>query len=202
MRRWTIPQEGSFKKFHESVLREAPNVLLFSELETPEQVQCALSFAVEHGRTVASLAARSAPHGLLRLTRAAADVSLVTRSVTCVLSQQLVRMLCTECRQPVEPNPNLLARLRISPDDPGTWYRPGGCDSCLGTGYHGRTAIFAMLILTDPVMRVLAKEDATAADIRTAAGTLALRTLYQDGISKVTGGITTMEEVRRVLKNE
>jgi general secretion pathway protein E len=203
VRRFAIPPQGSFGEFYEGVLREGPQNLAFADLETPEQVQRALGFGTEEGLLLAAVTSNSAPDALLRLVRMAGGADPVSRAVTCVLSQQLVRKLCTACREQVEPNPALIEKLDLNPEDPGKWYRPVGCAACLGSGYHGRTGIFAMLILTDPVKEVLAGgRSISAADISNAAGTMAFRTLYQDGISKVTGGITTLDELRRVLKKQ
>jgi len=202
VRRWTIPEDTGFTQFYESVLREGPHHLMFANLETPEQVQCALSFASEQGLMMGAITAASAPEALLRLARMDGDPERAADAVTCIICQQLLRKLCPDCKEEVEANPRLLAKLNISPEEPGIWYRPVGCEACLQSGYKGRTGIFAMLILTEPVKEALIRKNATPTDVRRAAGTMALRTLYQDGLSKVTAGITTLEELRRVLKEK
>lgn len=201
VRRFMIPQDRSFSNFFEEIMREDPDDIVLTDLETPEQASCVLEFAAHEGMLVTSLTANSAPEALLRLARMG-GAAAVSQAITCVISQQLIRTLCTQCREPVEPNPNLLEKLKIDPANPGQWFRPAGCDHCLGTGYRGRTGLFSMLILTEPVKQVLAAGNATEATIRDAAGKVAMRTLYQDGLGKVTAGITTLDEVRRVLKGK
>jgi general secretion pathway protein E len=110
------------------------------------------------------------------------------------------RKLCVNCREPVEPDPGTLAKLKIGAEHAGPWYAPVGCEACLNTGYRGRTGIFGMLILTDPVKSVLRQDGATPEALRKAAGEAALRTMYQDGIGKVVAGITTLSEIQRVLQ--
>ncbi|MFO8008657.1 MAG: hypothetical protein R6V05_13075, partial [Candidatus Brocadiia bacterium] len=159
-----------------------------------------LRFAAEQGKVLAGLHAKSAPGALLALAERTGNVDLVSRAVTCVTCQKLVRRLCPDCRQSVAPNPELLRKLDIDPAEPGEWFAPGGCDACLGTGYRGRIGLFSMLIPVEEVNEALKQQGASAASIRKAAGSAALRTLYQDGLTKVAAGITTLEEVQRVLR--
>jgi type II secretory ATPase GspE/PulE/Tfp pilus assembly ATPase PilB-like protein len=199
VRRFNIPEDKSFTQFFEEILREDPDDIVMADLKTPEQAELCLNFGAHEGLIVTALTAGSAPEAVLRLSRMAGS-SLVSQSVTCVIAQKLVRTLCTDCREAVEPNPSLLAKLKLDPENPGQWFRPVGCENCLGTGYRGRTGIFAMLILTDAVKKVLTSEKPSEGAIREAAGKTALRTLYQDGLSKVVAGITTLDEIRRVQK--
>jgi general secretion pathway protein E len=201
VRHWSLSEGRSFAEVFVDIVRETPHIIALGDLETAEQARSLLGYASDEGMTMTALRAEDAPEGLVTVLKLANDVALVRDSVVCVLSQRLVRKLCTNCREQVEPNPALLAKLKIGPEEAGVWYRPVGCEACLGTGYHGRTGIFGMLILTDPVKDALAQTGVSPGAIRQAAGKAAFRTLYQDGLSKVTAGITTLEEVRRVLKS-
>jgi type II secretory ATPase GspE/PulE/Tfp pilus assembly ATPase PilB-like protein len=200
VRDWDIPTDRSFSDFYVELLREGPGAIVLDSLDDTEHAQKAMHFACEEGLSLGGLKAADAPHGLALLARLAGAPEQINRAVTCVVPQRLVRRLCPACREEVEPNPALLQKLGIDPEDPGTWYRPVGCEACLGCGYQGRTGLFGMLILTDPVKEALRKPDVTPEAIRDAAGKAAFRTMYQDGIAKVTAGVTTLEEVRRVLK--
>ena len=201
VRDWEIPTDRPFSTFYEELLREGPGAVVLDSLDDAEHAQKALHFACEEGLSLGGVTAADAPHGLALLAKLAGDPEMVNRAVTCVVTQRLVRKLCAACREEVEPNPALLKKLSIDPEDPGTWYRPVGCESCLGSGYQGRTGLFGMLILTEPVKDVLRTPEARPEAIRDAAGKAAFRTMYQDGIAKVTAGVTTLEEVRRVLKS-
>jgi general secretion pathway protein E len=199
VRRFLTPPGKSFTAFYESVLREAPQDLVFASLDTPEHVQCALKFAKEEGVVIGGIVGSSAAETLLRLVRMAGDAETVAGSVACVLAQQLVRRVCPDCRQVIEPSAEYLQKIGIDPASPGLWHQAVGCPNCLGSGYRGRIALFSLLIVTEEVREVLRKPRPSAAAIRKAAGKAALRTLFQDGLSKVTAGVTTVAEVRRVL---
>jgi len=199
IRRWTFDEQRPFRAVYDEILREGPQAIMFGELQTDEQARCLLEFAADEGLLLTTLKGNDAPDALVRVSKLAGDADLVNRAVTCVVAQQLVRKLCTHCREEVEPNPQLLKKLGIDPANPGVWYRPVGCEACLNSGYRGRTGVFGMLILTDPIKEALKKPDVTAQIIRRAAGKSAFRTMYQDGLAKVTAGITTLDELRRVL---
>jgi len=198
VRRWTIGADKPFAQVFQEALREVPDAIVMGELEKPEESQSLLRFAASDGLVLTALKAPDGPEALLQLASSAGGAEPVQRAVTCVLAQRLVRKLCPNCHELVEPNPTLLKKLNVDPASPGVWYRPVGCEACLNSGYHGRTGIFGMLILTDPVKSALPGGQAQA--IRQAAGPTAFRTMYQDGIGKVTAGVTTLDEVRRVLK--
>jgi hypothetical protein len=200
VRRRVVRETESFTDVYEELLREGPDVLMVGDMTRAEQVSKLLSFATGTGLGMADMVAPDAPQALAALAKLLGDGELVGEAVTCVLSQRLLRKLCTSCREQVEPVPELLQKLRIDPRDPGVWYRPVGCDACLNSGYHGRTAIFGMLILTDPVKDALTGATPSPKAVQSAAGKAAFRTMYRDGIAKVTAGITTLEELQRVLK--
>jgi general secretion pathway protein E len=200
MRRWLIPDDQPFDGFFDAILREGPDAIMFGEIEAPEHAQRLLRFAVDTGQVLTTMKSQDAPDCLVRLAKFSGKPSLVMDTVSCLVGQRLVRRLCTDCREEVEPNPELLKRLDISLAEPGKWYRPVGCEACLNSGYRGRIGVFSMLILTDPVKEVLSSADVTAVGVSRAAGGTAFRTMYQDGISKVAAGVTTLDEVRRVLR--
>ncbi|MHC4480175.1 MAG: ATPase, T2SS/T4P/T4SS family, partial [Planctomycetota bacterium] len=197
---WSFGDERSFLDAYEEVRREGPDVLMLPEIEEREQAQKALEFAKNDGFVLASLQAGDAPQGLLRLKELTGSAEAVADSVICVLSQRLLRNLCTNCREQGRPDLEALKEMDISADEAGAWYRAVGCELCLDSGYRGRTGIFGMLIVTDPVKDALQSDDVTAELIREAAGSSAFRTMFEDGVSKVTAGITTLNEVRRSLK--
>jgi len=202
VRHWTFGADKPFAAVYGDVIRDGPQVILLAEMQSPEQAGKALEFASGEGMLLTTLKAPDAPEGLLQLVKLAAADDLVDKAVTCVVSQRLVRKVCPNCREQVEPAAELLKKLNVDPSNPGVWYKPVGCDACLNSGYQGRTGIFGMLIVTDPVKKVLRNAGATAQALRQAAGTAAFRTMYQDGVSKVVAGITTLDEVRRVLKSQ
>lgn len=200
IRQWPTPEDEPFGETFSAVLRESPDAIMLGEIGDAERAELALKFAGERGLVLATVEAREAAAALLKLKKLCGNGELVGNAVTCLTAQRLVRKLCTECKEVVEPNPRLVKKLKLDPEHPGDWFRPVGCETCLRSGYRGRIAIFEMLIVTDSVKQALQAEDASPDSVRAAAGEAALRTMYQDGLTKVTRGITTLEEIRRVLQ--
>ena len=124
---------------------------------------------------------------------------LVTSSVTAILAQRLVRVVCKDCKEAYAPDAESLQSIGITPEmaEGKVIYRGRGCPSCLDTGYRGRTGIFELMILDEPVRNLILKtSDANA--IKQKAVDQGMLTLRQDGAQKVLEGITTIEEVFRV----
>ncbi len=199
IRHWPIDEQKPTAQVFAELLREGPNVLMWGEITEPDQASHLLHFASDEGLVLTTMRAADAAGSLIGLAKMTSDPKLVSRAVSCVISQRLARRLCTNCREMVEPNPTLIAKLKLDPAAPGQWYSPVGCGACLNSGFRGQIGIYEMLIITEPVARALATGSASPTDIRKAAGEGALRSMYQDGLTKVTAGITTLEEIRRVL---
>jgi len=195
-----VGAEAAFGKVFAAVLRDEPDVIGVDELTNLRMSGPLFEFVDGGKRVVATIQAASAGEAVVRLAQAV-EPELLSHTLSCVLNQRLVRRLCTNCREPVEPNPRFLAKLRIDPQNPGTWYRATGCDQCLGAGYRGRIALFEMLILNEAVRTLITRGQASVNAVKKAAGARAIRSLYQDALLKVRQGITTLEEVRRALKS-
>jgi type IV pilus assembly protein PilB len=121
-----------------------------------------------------------------------------------VLAQRLVRRVCPHCSAKDQPSRTILRRLEAQTGldlSNAKFQRGKGCKKCRGTGYRGRTAIFELLDIDDK-LRELITRPATTAELRTAAIDLGMTTMLRDGIEKATQGITTVEEVLRVLARE
>ncbi len=127
---------------------------------------------------------------------------LVTSSVGALIAQRLVRMLCPHCKEVYTPDDETLANLGLDHSVLGdnTFYRKKGCNLCMQTGFRGRTAIFEILVVDDPIKKmVLTTSDSNQlSDLAIRRGMI---TLQQDGIKKVLAGITTTEEVLRVTRS-
>jgi general secretion pathway protein E len=123
--------------------------------------------------------------------------------VLAMMAQRLVRLICPHCREPFAPDSEMLAELGLLPADlqqhGGEFFHGRGCEACRFTGYRGRTAIYEMMVLDDPV-RNLIMQRANANMIKTTAVQRNMRTLLQSGARKVLEGRTTAEEVLRVTQ--
>jgi type II secretory ATPase GspE/PulE/Tfp pilus assembly ATPase PilB-like protein len=189
----------TFQKALADVLREEPHVIAVDELTTARQGAPLFAYAAGGGRLLAAMQVEDSGQAVQRLLLGG-DAELVSKALICVLNQRLLRKLCEHCKEPTEPNRRLLGKLEIDPRRPGTWFKPVGCERCMNVGYWGRTAIFEFLLVNDVVRKVISGGNPSAEAIRRAAGKEGLRSLFSDGVLKVRQGITTIEEVQRVLR--
>ncbi len=193
-----LGSEEAFQEVFNSVVRGEPDVICVDELTNPRIGGPLFEFADGGKRLVVTMRAPSCAAAVAGLLEGV-NGELLGHTLACVTNQRLLRKLCDKCKEPIQPNPKLLAKLRIEPKDAGTWFRAVGCHQCLGAGYSGRTALFEMLIVNEAVRALIARAKATADQVAQAAGEKGIRTLYQDAILKVRQGITTLEEARRIL---
>ena len=128
---------------------------------------------------------------------------LISSSVLAMMAQRLVRLICTSCREPFEPDAETLAELGLTQAEVrqhgGQLFHGRGCEACRHTGYRGRTGIYEMLLIDDPVRNLVMQRE-NANTIKTTAVQRGMRTLLQAGARKVLAGRTTAEEVLRVTQ--
>jgi general secretion pathway protein E len=132
------------------------------------------------------------------------DDYLLTSTVNGILAQRLVRTLCSHCRQAHPALPEVVEEMqlkRYTQADPVILYRPVGCEECGGTGYKGRLSILEMLVMSDAI-RSLVMRHVTAGEIRQKAIDEGMQTMYENGLHKAVAGVTTIEEVLRVTREE
>jgi hypothetical protein len=141
-----------------------------------------------------------APGAVTRLVDLGLEPFMVASSLVGVVSMRLVRTLCPKCREPYEAGASNLNRLTTGHPAEGTitLYRGRGCNACHETGYMGRTGIFEVLEL-DETLRTLIVQGAPDSTIRHAAVEAGMRSIGEDGLRKVMDGLTTLEEVTRVV---
>jgi general secretion pathway protein E len=133
-----------------------------------------------------------------------AEDYLLTSTVNGILAQRLVRTLCPKCREPHAALPEVVEQMslrRYQPEGEIVVYRPVGCAECAGTGYWGRICILEMLTMSDNI-RSLIMRHATAGDIRAAAIMEGMETMFENGLRKSLAGVTTIEEVLRVTRED
>jgi type II secretory ATPase GspE/PulE/Tfp pilus assembly ATPase PilB-like protein len=128
---------------------------------------------------------------------------LTSSAVSAVLAQRLMRKLCTSCAELYEPSEEQLLAARVAPEEMeryrnAEFRRKVGCTRCANTGYKGRIGVFQLLQMTDTVASLAARR-ASKDEIEAAAAAESMRTLWADGIEKVAAGLTTVEELARVV---
>ena len=186
-----------------AILRQDPDVVLVGEIRDRETAMIAVEAALTGHMVFSTLHANEAAGAPGRLVEMGVEPFLLASALVGVLSQRLVRLLCTECREPVEPDPELLARLRLTPDmlKGATVYGARGCHRCHFTGYRGRNAIMELMEVDDAIRQGIMHHQPTAT-LREAAIRNGMVPLYQDALRLVTAGRTSLEEVLRVVAND
>ncbi len=186
-----------------SILRHDPDVIMVGEIRDYETAEIATHASLTGHLVFSTLHTNDAPGAVTRLVDMGVEPYLVSSSVIAILAQRLVRVVCSECKEPYEAEPSALAEIGLSRDmlQNGIIYRSRGCPNCLGTGFKGRRGIFELLIIDGAVRKlVLARADSNT--IKETAIKQGMRTLRGDGVLTVAEGRTTIEEVMRVTQED
>ena len=189
----------TFAKGLRSIVRQDPDVILVGEIRDLETAEIATQSALTGHLVFSTLHTNDSASATTRLIDMGIEPFLVTSSVSAILAQRLVRVVCKDCKEAYSPDMESLQSIGITPEmaEGKVIYRGRGCPSCLDTGYRGRTGIFELMVLDEPVRNLILKtSDANA--IKQKAVEQGMLTLRQDGAQKVLNGITTIEEVFRV----
>ncbi len=172
---------------------------MIGEIRDLETAEIAVQAALTGHRVFSTLHTNDAAAGITRLVDMGIEPYLISSSVNAFLAQRLVRKICPHCIEEYKPMAKELERAGITKSSlkGGKLYRGRGCDRCLNTGYSGRLGIFELLVLSDPIRRlVMAREDSLK--IKEFALKEGMISLHDDGINKALRGLTTLEEVMRV----
>ena len=179
-----------------SILRQAPNIIMIGEIRDLETASIATNASLTGHLVFSTLHTNDAPSAVARLVDIGMQPFLVASSVRAIMAQRLVRRLCAECKQPGELNETELRALRVEASQlsEARVMSPAGCAQCRNTGYRGRMGIFEMFIIDDEVRHMINNRQSTLL-LRQRARELGMRTLREDGVRKVLGGLTSAEEV-------
>jgi type IV pilus assembly protein PilB len=184
-----------------SILRSDPDIVLIGEIRDHETAQIAVEAALTGHLVLSTLHTNDAPSAVTRLAEMGIEPFLVGSALDCVLAQRLARRLCSKCKDPYQPTPEALREARIpwDPDaPPPTLYRAAGCSHCSRTGYKGRLALHEVMVLSETIER-LAVERASSTTIGEVAIAEGMATLREDGLAKVLAGVTSIDEIFRVV---
>ncbi len=183
-----------------SILRQDPEVIMVGEIRDRETAEIAVQAAMTGHLVLSTVHTNDAASGIVRLLDMGIEPYLIASTVNAFLSQRLVRVLCSWCREEIEVDRDLLLAEGIDPGILGdTMYRAVGCPKCQNTGYRGRVGIFEMIKIDDDVRKmIVSRKDASY--IRDACVKKGMKTMFDDGLEKVRKGITTIDEVLRVIK--
>ncbi|MBP6631439.1 MAG: type IV-A pilus assembly ATPase PilB [Kofleriaceae bacterium] len=181
-----------------SFLRQDPNIIMVGEIRDFETAEIAVKAALTGHLVLSTLHTNDAPSTVSRLLNMGVEPFLVTASVNLVLAQRLARRICVDCKAPAEKHPEALAKLGMSDAQiRGATIMAGkGCNTCGGTGYKGRVALYEVMPFTDP-LKELVLQGASAAEIKTEMIRGGVQSLRMAGIAKILDGVTTPEEILR-----
>src|ERR1700675_5035863 len=193
--------ELTFAKGLRHILRQDPNVVMVGEIRDIETADIAIRAAMPGHLVFSTLHTNDAVGGITRLLDMEVEPFLLASVVKAFLAQRLVRTICAECAQAVEYPAEYLAEIAF-PLEFGTEFQRGaGCDHCRQTGYQGRTAIYEICVVTEPLRKmVMQKRD--GGELKQCAIAEGMETLRQDGWRRVAQGRTTIEEVVRVTQTD
>ena len=199
------PQIGlNFANALRSIVRLDPDVIMIGEIRDLETAQIAVQSALTGHMVLSTLHTNDAASTVNRLLDMGMDDYLLTSTVNGILAQRLVRTLCLHCRQAYPALPEVVEEMqlkRYTPANSVTLWRPVGCKECGGTGYSGRVSIIELLVMSDSI-RSMVMRHVTSGEVRQQAIAEGMQTMYENGLSKAVAGVTTIEEVLRVTREE
>jgi len=196
------PKAGlTFASALRSILRSDPDVVLLGEIRDHETAQIAIEASLTGHLVLSTLHTNNAPSAITRLTEMGIEPFLVGSALDCVVAQRLARRLCDRCKEKDQRPADELANLGFPVDAGRTgpeFYQPSGCASCSNTGYRGRIAVHEVMTVTEEIERLTVAR-ASSADIAGAAREQGMITLREDGWAKVRLGLTSIDEILRVV---
>jgi type IV pilus assembly protein PilB len=186
-----------------SILRSDPDVVMVGEIRDGETAKISIEAALTGHLVLSTLHTNDAPSAITRLNEMGVEPFLVGSAVSAVLAQRLARKLCSHCCQLYSPSVEELLAARISPDvaaaaDGAAFYRKVGCPRCNQTGYKGRIGIFQLMAMSEEI-ESLAVAKGARDEVERAALKSGMRTMWDDGLAKVSAGLTSVEELARVV---
>jgi type IV pilus assembly protein PilB len=181
-----------------SILRHDPDRILVGEIRDLETAEIAVQASLTGHTVFSTLHTNDAPSTITRLKDMGVPTFLITATIEAILAQRLVRRICTQCREPIEPSDEALVELGLTREElqGKTFFRGKGCDACNNTGYKGRLGLFELMVINDEI-RDMIMANVTTDDLREAAHRLGMVTLHEVGIKSIFAGITTADEVIR-----
>ena len=184
-----------------SFLRQDPDVIMVGEMRDLETAQIAVESSLTGHLVLSTLHTNDAPSAVMRLADMGIESYLIAATVIGIIAQRLCRKICTNCKEPYEVNASELARFGFEPDSPEqtvTLYRGVGCEECRFKGFKGRIGLYEMLTMNEEIADLIVRR-APVADIREAAKANGMKELREDGLTKVLEGMTSPDEVMRVV---
>jgi len=196
-----VKADITFANALRSVLRQDPDVICVGEIRDAETAGMALQASQTGHLVLATLHSSSNMAALVRLMDLGIKPLLLASALSVIISQRLVRRLCENCKYPAELSEKQLAYFKDKGINPEGIMTADGCEECYGTGYRGRIAILDVVRLNKDVKAKLADDSLSLGDLKKDGDEKGRSTLKHEGMKKVLAGITTLEEVKRVISS-
>jgi len=190
----------TFARGLRAILRQDPDVVMVGEIRDLETVEMAVQASLTGHLVLSTLHTNSAIGAVTRLVDMGVEPFLLSSSLLGVLAQRLVRVLCNDCKRAYVADAAECGLLGASLDEAPPLYHAEGCEPCRGLGYRGRTGVYE-LVLFDEALRTMVHPRASEQDMLGHARVLG-PSIRDDGLGKVREGVTTIEEVLRVTREE
>ena len=181
-----------------SFLRQDPDIVMVGEIRDFETAEIAVKAALTGHLVLSTLHTNDAPSSVSRLLNMGIEPFLVASSVNLIGAQRLVRKLCSDCREPLDVPDQVLIDLGVPPEDCADFQvmRGAGCRTCNNTGYKGRIAVYEIMVMTDELAEFVLN-GASTLELKREAIRQGMKTLRMSALSKLSEGMTSMEEVVR-----
>jgi len=188
----------TFERALKAMMRQSPNIVMVGEIRDMETADIAITAALTGHLVFSTLHTNDAPGAIMRLIDIGIKPFLVASSVRAVMAQRLVRKICKNCAEPYTPSDDELGYLNL----PREYFadveliQGKGCNNCTNTGYKGRMGIYEIFVISEDIQQLIFK-NVSSFEIRKFARKSGMKSLREDGISKVMAGLTTISEVIR-----
>ncbi len=183
-----------------SILRQDPDIVMVGEIRDKETAEIAIQAALTGHLVLSTLHTNDSVATIIRLINMGIDKYLICSALSLVIAQRLARRICLHCKYQYTPDidiQNRLKSLKINPDEI-TFYKGKGCDHCAGSGFWGRIAVYEFFLLYKEIKEMIIN-DASEDEMRQKGQELGMESLLQNGLKKVKEGLTTIEEVLRII---
>lgn len=191
----------TFSSALRSFLRQDPDIIMVGEMRDLETAEIAIESSLTGHLVLSTLHTNDAPSAVIRLVDMGIEPYLISATVIGILAQRLARKVCPNCKEPYQVP---AAELRLlgyepkSPDEMVTLWHGRGCETCRHTGLKSRLGIYELLTTNEEICELISRR-ASVNDLREAGRANGMKTLREDGLEKVLAGVTTIDEIRRVV---
>ena len=187
-----------FARCLRAILRQDPDIILVGEIRDEETARIAIQASLTGHLVFSTLHTNDAPTTVTRLIDIGVKPYLIASTLEAVISQRLVRKICTSCKEEYEPSDESLMELNLTKADikGKRFFRGKGCNNCNNIGYKGRMGIYEIILMNSEIRRLIT-EQASTNTIKMAAKNNGMNTLRESGLFAIFNGLTTIQEIVR-----